>query len=130
MVLSNFNRCQKKRLELENLKTLFALGIAPGDAIELMKYEEIGWFLIEAFEIKRKREIEQLIATAEAVRMGTLGASSKENLELYKKWLADHKAELVENPGELGEGKTLFDRLKENVKTEKVKTFFEKLKGA
>lgn len=104
------------------------MGISP-DASVLIEYEEIGWFLNEAFKIKEKETVESMLKMSEALRMAFIGSNSKKGFDQYQKWYRDLKNKITDNPGKSGEGKTLFDNLKESPKLKKVKTLFKRLKG-
>ncbi len=117
---------QKKRVELENLKTMYSLGLTLGDAEILGNYEECGWFFQEALEIQRKRETSKLIQLAEAVRMGTIGAKTQEGYAVYKTWLLTLQDSIKEK--EISGEETLFDKLKKQPKKKKVLTFWESMK--
>lgn len=106
---------------------MYSLDINPGDAKELLKYEEIGWFLKEAYNIKNNREINNMLRIAEAVRVGTIGASNKKGYDAYYKWKKNFEDFL--KPGEAGEVKTLFDTFKEKKKHNKLFTLFDRLRG-
>ncbi len=106
---------------------MHSLGLSLGDAEILADHEESGWFLKEALEVKRKQRTIDLIQMAEAVRMGTLGASSTENYKtVYKPWL-DGLQDSIKEKEKSGD-ETLFDKLKKQSKQEKPLTFWERMK--
>ena len=68
-----------------------------------------------------------MLRIAEAVRVGTIGASSKKGYDSYYKWKKSFEDFL--KPGESGEVKTLFDTFKEKEKPKKFFTLFDRLRG-
>jgi hypothetical protein len=105
---------------------MLSLGIQPSDALVLMEYEEIGYFIKLADKQAKKKSIQNTLDMNSAHTMAIIGTSSKKGSAELSKWRDKLSAKLSD---EEVQQETLFTILKRKFKKPSSQDNLRKLRG-
>lgn len=107
---------------------LNSYGIDPINALKLLEYEDIDWFIEEYSKQVYNKSVRDKIEMVDSIRLAISSTQSKEGHQRYSKWRLD----TIDSMHKKTKNKSgIFGRLrsKEKIEASKPKGLFERLKG-